>query len=394
MSTPAEALSTQHSALSTRSERELLLECARVHADAQSIRALIERGVDWGRFMKLAQRNLVLPLVHHQLNRSASESLPADVCEKLKSRFHSNAARNIYTESELCRILKAFESKGVKAVPFKGPTLARLAYGDLSLRRFIDLDIIVSRRDIEPAKSTLLSMGYELQPSLTRSQESVLLRTQHNLQFAREGGLLIVELHWAVVNRKYARSLEAEDIWGRLEKSDLHGEEVLSLSTEDLLLALSAHGTKHLWERLIWICDIAELIRATPELDWELALERAFANGLERMLLLGVKLASDLLGATVPENVRSLTLADPNLPGLKAFVEERLFGGAEFAQAGMIENIRFNMRVRRHWQDRARYYRLILSPTDGDIAEFALPKGATPLYYLFRPFRLLMKGNH
>src|SRR5207244_11975507 len=47
----------------------------------------------------------------------------------------------------------------------------------------------------------------------------------------------------------------------------LGGTLVRTLSAEHLLLVLCAHGAKHCWERLGWICDVAELLRGTPALD-------------------------------------------------------------------------------------------------------------------------------
>ena len=35
------------------------------------------------------------------------------------------------------------------------------------------------------------------------------------------------------------------------------------------------HGAKHLWERLIWVCDIVELVKARPNLDWDRVISTA-----------------------------------------------------------------------------------------------------------------------
>src|SRR3712207_8653927 len=40
------------------------------------------------------------------------------------------------------------------------------------------------------------------------------------------------------------------------------------------LLILCVHGTKHIWGRLSWICDVAELLRTQPDMDWEYVLDR------------------------------------------------------------------------------------------------------------------------
>ena len=45
------------------------------------------------------------------------------------------------------------------------------------------------------------------------------------------------------------------------------GVEVKLLSAEDLFLLLALHAAKHVWEKLIWICDLAR-ISQLPTLDW------------------------------------------------------------------------------------------------------------------------------
>ena len=47
------------------------------------------------------------------------------------------------------------------------------------------------------------------------------------------------------------------------------GTDVSSLAMENLLWLLCVHATKHKWARLSWICDVAELLRSQPQLNWE-----------------------------------------------------------------------------------------------------------------------------
>lgn len=380
----------------SRREHELLLLCARTEADeatAAEIRRVVSEGGDFDYLQRLAHRHLVLPLLYYQLNRAAADLVPPRALDRLKKSFRDNAARNVYHAARLGELVRAFDAHGVEAVPFKGPTLALLAYGSLSLRRFIDLDILVRRRDVRRAKDVLVSHGFELSPRLTAAQEAVLLRGQHALQFVAEGGLLIVELHWSIVPRRFAASVGAEDLWGRLGKMRLGDSEVPVLSNEDLLLGLCAHGTKHLWERLVWVCDVAELVNAGRVSDWDYVERRARENGLERMLRLGLRLAGELVGARLPGGVRERAFGDEDVRALSATVRTRLFDGAEHSPAGFLSNIRFNLRARGRLRDRLRYYGFILSPTDGDIASLSLPAPMAFAYYLIRPFRLLAKGE-
>lgn len=78
------------------------------------------------------------------------------------------------------------------------------------------------------------------------------------------------------------------------------------------LLMLCLHGSKHLWSRLIWICDVAQLLAATPALDWTLVLREGRRVGLSRALALGVLLAHRLTSAPCPR--RCSAAFRPTLP--------------------------------------------------------------------------------
>src|SRR5207245_4369807 len=109
--------------------------------------------------------------------------------------------------------------------------------------------------------------------------------------------------HWAFAPREFPLPLKVEDVWARLEPLPLGGTLVRTLSAEHLLLVLCAHGAKHCWERLGWICDIAELLRRTPALDLSGMLAQARSLGVERIVRLGLRLAAELLDVPLPEAV-------------------------------------------------------------------------------------------
>lgn len=379
-----------------RAENELLLSCARTRVgegEAARIRNLASGKFDWDYFLKLAHRHAVLPLIFKSLNEHAPDAVPGAHLRRLRDKFRENATRNLLLAGELVRLARLFESEGVAVLAYKGPVLAVAAYGDLSLRRFVDLDIVVRDRDVRRAGGLLRSEGFALSENLSEAQEKILLRCQHNLAFTRDGGRMIVELHWAVASPRFAEFRLGEDLWERAETVRLCGGDVRCLSAEDLLLALCVHGTKHLWERLSWVCDVAELLNSHPRLDFEYVLRRASESRAERMLFVGVRLARRLLGANGPEGFEAHAKADGAVEGLAAGVAERLFAGAEYEPVGFVGNVSFNLRARRRLREKARYFRFIFTPTDGDLAALPLPAGLSFLYYLLRPFRLILKGS-
>src|SRR3989440_2986332 len=382
--------------VAARPENELLLLCARAGVgedDAARIKSLAAEALDWNYLFRLAQRHAVLPLLHRSISEHARDFAPQPFRQKLRDKFRENATRNLLLAGELVRISRLFESEGVHVLAYKGPALAVSAYGDLSLRRFVDLDIIVRARDVRRAGELLRSLGFGLSDGLSESQEKFLLRRQHNIAYTRDAGRFIIELHWGLASEKFAELPLSEEVWERAETVAFGGGEVRSLSTEDLLLALCVHGTKHLWERLAWVCDVAELLNSRASLDWGSVLRRAQDSRTERMLLLGLSLASGLLKATLPESVRRAIRDDPTTDTLSGSVAEKLFAGAEFEPYGFAASVRFNLSARRRLREKIRYFSFILTPTDGDLAALSIPPGLSFVYYLLRPVRLLRKGK-
>lgn len=384
-------------AVKSRVEDELLLLCSRASADAETS-ARIEsittstNEVDWDYVYQLARRHSVLPLIYTQLNTIPSARVPADQLARLKANYQKNVARNIFLTGELCRILQTFAAAGIEAVPYKGPALAVYAYGKLELRRFVDLDILVRKADVLRAKELLTARGFICGTPWTDAQQALLLRTQHNLSLNQEDGRLVVELHWEVASSLFASSLQAEEFWGRLKTMRLNNVMVKSLSTEDLLLSLCVHGSKHLWERLAWICDVAELVKTRTDLNWSILLKRAESTKNDRMLFLGLYLANGLLDAPLPGQVKSKTEAEV-IVSLANKVAKRLFGGIGQPPASIGQSFKFNWALRAGWRSRLRYCRLLFQPTDADIETVALPRPLTFVYYLMRPLGLFRRDR-
>jgi hypothetical protein len=310
--------------------------------------------------------------------------------ERLRAKFRENATRNVLLAGELVRIAHLFEEAGVEPLAYKGPALAVQAYGNLSLRRFIDLDVIVRRRDVARAGELLLSLGFAKPAGLTPAHEKFLLRRQHNLAFTGDRGKLTVELHWEVSPAPFASVPLGEGTWERASTVALHGVEVKCPAPEDLLLALAVHGTKHLWERLAWVCDVAALLNSQATLDWDFVLRRARVSRVERMLYLALRLARGLLGTKLPEGVLAET-DDPFVSRLSSEAALALFTEAKYEPAGFVRNVRFNLRARGRIVEKVAYLRHIFTPTEGDLTSVSLPAGASFLYYFLRPLRLALK---
>ena len=372
------------------SANDELLLCGARTSRALRLRELAARDVDWEYLFQLARRHSIVPLVYIQLQEHASDLVPQQFLNKLKKHYFENSARNTLLTAELCRLINLFRDEGIEAIPYKGPVLALFAYGDIALRRFVDLDVIVKKADVLKAREILLRSGYTPSKSLSLSQQELLLRTQHNMQFSRDNHRLIIELHWEVAPHLFASTVNGERLWQDLITLDLNGTEVKTFSAEDLLFSLCVHGSRHLWERLAWICDVAELITRRP-LNWPTLLERAATADTERMFLLGIHLAERLLDAPVPAEVKQRCESDPRLSSLAENIIGHLFNGPIHVPATSREIFKYNISVRKSLGARARYLLYMFRPTDSDLGARSLPPSLSFAYYLTRPFRLFRR---
>src|SRR5688572_1365917 len=372
-------------------EVETLLLCtrpARSAGDIATIRSLVS-SLNWDLFYKIARRHSLLPLAYRRLNETACQIIPIEELQKLRLAYKLNAARNLILTNELVQMTQALDQNGIQSIAYKGPALAVLAYGDPALRRFIDLDLMVRRENVLQAAEVLATRGYHPK-SLTSDQQALLLQTQHNLQLV-SASRVIVELHWQVASQLFASSVTAEDLWNNLETIKLNDFPVKSFSTEDLLFSLCVHGSRHLWERLAWIADVAHLLQIRPEINWSALVARARAANAERMFLLGLYLASDLLHGQLPDIVSEKISQDKVIAQLANAITARLFDGPEHHPATTRQIFVYNLRVRRGLRSRLQYFLFTLTPSDSDVKLFTVPARWRVAYYLLRPFRILAK---
>ena len=139
---------------------------------------------------------------------------------------------------------------------------------------------------------------------MTEPQQRMYIDHQGELEMVRDADELWVELHWAIVPTYYAPPRSSGGVWLRSVEVPFGRKFVQALSPEDELEALCVHGSKHRWERLVWIADVSMAVKASSgSLDWDALLARARAHGTLRMVRLGLLLADTIGGAQLPERV-------------------------------------------------------------------------------------------
>jgi hypothetical protein len=347
------------------------------------------RPLDWDRVQRLAGRASVSALVYWNLQRLAETTVPNLAMSKWKSRFEANTLHNLGLTGGLLQIVRRLQTEGIRAIPFKGPTLAALAYGNLALREFGDVDLLVEGSEFDRAEEVLRSLGFRTGLKLSENCRKAYRRSLGQEPFVNERSQM-VELHDRLTPARFRFDLSPETFQGRLQSVSVLGQELDTLPTEELLLYLSAHGAKHAWNSLSLVVDVAELLRSAPQLQWDRLQDMARQVRGERMLQLSLLLARELLDASVPQELVARH-PDRVIRRMADRIQERLTCEEE-VPLSVWERGRFHWMSRERWPDGAGYLLdLVLSPTLADWSRIELPRRLSFIYYVVRPLRLVGK---
>jgi len=347
---------------SSSPEWAALLQCASPHADLSALSALL-RDVSWPALFTLACEHGVISLLASAVAQFEENLAPPEFAHKIRQLHRAQVLSALKMTAELFRLVDQFRDAGLDTLLVKGPALALRAYGDTGARQYGDLDFIVRQKDILRATEIMISAGYRPEiPVESISPQKI----PGQYVFARIEAPLLVELHTERTMRYFPRGLPIEEFFARRQYVSIDGHQIPTLAIEDELLLICIHGAKHLWERLSMVADVGAFIARQTGLNWERSFATARAAGAERMLHTGLLLASNLLRATLPQNVRSRLQADRSAAQLATKIATWLPSGGQ-APPGLFSRALYRMRMRGGAVSGLGYLlRLTFSPTQED----------------------------
>jgi hypothetical protein len=371
----------------------LLLACARTDIDEEMeerIRSLAVNATDWEKLSELAFHHRVVPLLSRSLSSTILKDVPSDTLARLRRYYKGNVARNIYLFNELLEILTLLKAHEIEAIPFRGPIMAEIAYGDMSLRQYDDIDILVDSSDVLMVKDILISEAFDPEEYLSERQEEIHLRDNFHLEFNKNNEIHL-EIHWRITPKAFGSYLDFETLELQEHKFPLNGHQVQILQPSHRLIASCLHATTHNWERLGWICDVNEIVRGFSTEDWGITLQKAKEHHCERFLFLGVNLANHLLDSPVPNHLNALIQADKALSSITDFLIDKLY---QPQPQNFTATERYFTWVRLH-KGLHRQIKagidLSIVPNTRDWEVIILPRSLSFLYLFLRPFRLWQK---
>lgn len=211
---------------------------------------------------------------------------------------------------ELDAVAHKFAAAGIPLVALKNSGIA-LALHCPGCCPMGDLDVLVERRYFRRAHDILKAEGYHFE--FRHPLEEA------NLAAAESGGgaeywkllpnseKLWFELQWRPVAGRWIRPDQepsAEELIAR--SIPIPDTDVRLLAPEDNLLQVALHTAKHTYVRAPGFrlhLDVERIVRAYPDLDWPLFLERVTALEVKTAVYFSLLIPHELFGTPIPEQV-------------------------------------------------------------------------------------------
>jgi hypothetical protein len=379
---------------SVNREKQLLICCARTRVSpgvALRIREITSEPLNWDCLLYESEENSLTPLLARHLEEFAPTAVPPAVNEQLKKTCRANTMRNLYLTAQLIQVFELFRTKGIEAASYKGPVLAAQAYGDVALREFEDVDIVLRQRDLPAAHEVITGMGYKPKFDwiLSPGASAALVPGEYNYRDIERRAM--VELHTELTLRHYPVPPNLDEFFRNTIQVSVAGREVPTFAPEYLLPMLCIHGSKDFWGRFSWMADVSELIQACSALDWQKTLQFAESLRATRILHLGLALASAVLEAPLPPEIATVVQSDRVAQDLAAEIMQRHMH-RKFQPFDAAGRLSYRRRMLAGFAEGWRYaLRLTVVPAEEDWLMMRLPKPLAPLYIALRPLRLMRK---
>jgi Uncharacterised nucleotidyltransferase len=365
-------------------ELDLILACCADGGRSASIQQILRHGVDWERLAPLAQHHGLVPLVFRRLSAEMDPSRSPGL-EALRQQDKANSHRALWLTLELLNIHRHLQTRGLEVLPYKGPALAERLYGNVAMRQFSDLDLLIRSANLRAIKEALAQLGYEPGLRLEKAAERDYLKSGYEYTFDGARGRNLLEIKWQILPRFYSIGFDVDEFFQRASVVTIEGQRLRTLCDQDLMLVLCVHAAKHAWKQISWLCEIIQLARSQA-IDWEDLRFKAESLGITRILAVTFLLAQKLLGAPLPAKLAMGR--DPGAEALMQRIVPLIVAEDEFDPESMAY-FRLMVALRERRRDRFSFWwRLLFTPGAGEWSAVRLPVPLFPLYRVVRIFRL------
>ncbi len=309
------------------------------------------------------------------------EVIPESCRQQVHHAEYQCRQQGLVLAGEWARLQKSFSAQGLSATILKGPQLSQKIYGDVGVRHSKDLDLYVSKEQLNPVCRHLQDNGYELTPicDFVRRRYPDLLETNFDeLTFIQPDTGLAVDLHWSFEGIDTFEPYEA--CWKHWIRNDRELAEFVYLVW---------HASKHFWHRLKWLGDLAALADQDQQL-----FGRASVLASELSLQKNLKDAVTLMAYFKMQSGTPMVVDSSSTNHLCEFVEDELEGLTSRNRVRVLINReigRLALSTRYPVWLRVQFVLRLLCWSMSDLRFWAPPRKLLWVMPIARPFSLLIR---
>jgi hypothetical protein len=280
--------------------------------------------------------------------------------------------------------MQLLEQNGIKAIAFKGPTLAQLAYGDIALRQYSDLDILINYSELQNAMEVLQNNHY-----LLSKDEKFKIAKQnsiyHDVTFYSPSHISI-ELHWQLFSNEFKTDFTVLPIDKNIQNIQISNHTLVSFRAEYLIIYLCIHGAKHNWERLEWLVDISKLIQ-TQKLDWQYIVNFVEKSKTQKIFFSTLHLVHSFFGTPLEKRIQEHTKKKDIIKLSHQFQD--VIQNNFYSLSNNVKNLSHaQYKLLNGPKNKGFFILSLFTPTQKDMQTIKLPKKLHSLYYLVRIYNL------
>jgi hypothetical protein len=292
-------------------EMEVLLWAIRVDGYGDDrIRKLLNSEVDWSKLLQEAKSQRVITLLYERLKDLHENCVSTEMNLELRNLCRSVEVRNLMHVRQLLLLVQILSNQGVRVIPFKGVVLSQQVYGSPLLRQSGDIDILIAHDDLPTIIEAFQNVGFY--PDILSSKKflhSLICSIMQCTTFS-SSQYTHIDAHWDIsdifsgypAKNKFLQNSQTIKIFESY---------IPTLSPEDTLILLSAHGVKHFWPNLQLLADIIHLLHENPDLDILLALSKAERLRCKRILHISLHMANVMGGIKYSNAIQNILDLDP-----------------------------------------------------------------------------------
>lgn len=239
--------------------------------------ALIPKIRDWEAFSKIAINRASAPLMVDKLGRLTNVSqIPENVIRNLKQASLRTLTRNMLLTEHFRQVVQVFGEAGIPIIALKGVLLSEWLYGNINLRQFSDIDLLVPQDQGLEAVEILRKMGYDSNNLHLSEFIQQCTSIVHYKPMVKNG--VSIEIHIRLHSENETYQVDLHRMWNQAVALPLHGVKAFSLCPEDLLMHLCFHLDKHFNSGLYqYTCfyDLVNMLNHKSDLlNWDVFEER------------------------------------------------------------------------------------------------------------------------